>query len=136
MLTFVARRLLLAVPVLLGVVFVVMLTVELIPGDAVALMLGVLLTDYGPSHLFFHDDPLKGMVVGATVVFYCVQVLLVAYLIWLRDLRKRQPGVSTSEADTSTAVLSSWCFASRPGTPRATCSRTNGRSTIPGFNMV
>jgi ABC-type dipeptide/oligopeptide/nickel transport system permease component len=39
-LIFVARRLLLAVPVLLGVVFVVMLTVELIPGDAVALMLG------------------------------------------------------------------------------------------------
>ena len=40
MLTFIARRLVLAVPVLLGVVFVVMLTVELIPGDAVALMLG------------------------------------------------------------------------------------------------
>ena len=40
MLTFVVRRLLLALPVLLGVVFVVMLTVELIPGDAVALMLG------------------------------------------------------------------------------------------------
>ena len=40
MLTFVIRRLLLAVPVLLGVVFVVMLTVQLIPGDAVQLMLG------------------------------------------------------------------------------------------------
>jgi len=40
MLAFLLRRLLLAVPVLLGVVFVVMLTVELIPGDAVALMLG------------------------------------------------------------------------------------------------
>jgi peptide/nickel transport system permease protein/oligopeptide transport system permease protein len=39
-LTFVLRRLLLAVPVLLGVIFVVMLTLELIPGDAVALMLG------------------------------------------------------------------------------------------------
>ena len=39
-LTFVTRRLLLAVPVLLGVVFVVMLTVQLIPGDAVQLMLG------------------------------------------------------------------------------------------------
>jgi len=39
-LTFVIRRLLLAVPVLLGVVFVVMLTVEMIPGDAVQLMLG------------------------------------------------------------------------------------------------
>src|SRR5262249_56197555 len=37
---FIARRVVLAVPVLLGVVFVVMLTVELIPGDAVALMLG------------------------------------------------------------------------------------------------
>jgi ABC-type dipeptide/oligopeptide/nickel transport system permease component len=40
MLTFVVRRLLLALPVLLGVVFVVMLTVDLLPGDAVALMLG------------------------------------------------------------------------------------------------
>ena len=40
MLTFVTRRLLLAVPVLLGVVFVVMLTIDLLPGDAVMLMLG------------------------------------------------------------------------------------------------
>ena len=40
MLIFALRRLLLAVPVLLGVLFVVMLTIELIPGDAVALMLG------------------------------------------------------------------------------------------------
>lgn len=40
MLTFVARRLVLAVPVLLGVIFAVMLTIELVPGDAVALMLG------------------------------------------------------------------------------------------------
>jgi ABC-type dipeptide/oligopeptide/nickel transport system permease component len=39
-LSFALRRLLLAVPVLLGVLFVVMLTIELIPGDAVALMLG------------------------------------------------------------------------------------------------
>src|SRR5438552_1148497 len=40
MLSFAARRLLLAVPVLLGVVFVVMLTIDLLPGDAVTLMLG------------------------------------------------------------------------------------------------
>jgi peptide/nickel transport system permease protein len=40
MLTFILRRLLLAVPVLLGVVFVVMLTIDLLPGDAVTLMLG------------------------------------------------------------------------------------------------
>lgn len=40
MLIFVVRRLLLTVPVLLGVLFVVMLTLDLIPGDPVALMLG------------------------------------------------------------------------------------------------
>jgi peptide/nickel transport system permease protein len=40
MLTFVVRRLVLAIPVLLGVVFVVMLTIDLLPGDAVTLMLG------------------------------------------------------------------------------------------------
>ncbi len=40
MLLFVLRRLILAVPVVLGVIFVVMLTIELIPGDPVTLMLG------------------------------------------------------------------------------------------------
>jgi ABC-type dipeptide/oligopeptide/nickel transport system permease component len=40
MLIFILRRLLLTVPVLLGVLFVVMLTMDLIPGDPVALMLG------------------------------------------------------------------------------------------------
>jgi peptide/nickel transport system permease protein len=40
MLIFVVRRLLLTIPVLLGVLFVVMLTMDLIPGDPVALMLG------------------------------------------------------------------------------------------------
>ena len=40
MLIFAVRRLLLTIPVLLGVIFVVMLTMDLIPGDPVALMLG------------------------------------------------------------------------------------------------
>jgi peptide/nickel transport system permease protein len=40
MLIFMVRRLLLTVPVLLGVLFVVMLTMDLIPGDPVQLMLG------------------------------------------------------------------------------------------------
>ena len=40
MLTFVLRRLLLAIPVLLGVVFAVMLIMALVPGDPVELMLG------------------------------------------------------------------------------------------------
>lgn len=40
MLTYVIRRILLAVPILLGVVAVVLLSMELVPGDPVALMLG------------------------------------------------------------------------------------------------
>jgi peptide/nickel transport system permease protein len=40
MLTYAIRRILLAVPILLGVVLVVLLSMELIPGDPVALMLG------------------------------------------------------------------------------------------------
>ena len=61
MLTFVVRRLLLAVPVLLGVVFVVMLTVDLLPGDAVSLMLGEHATPQAVAALRDHlglDKPL------------------------------------------------------------------------------
>ena len=61
MLTFVLRRLLLAVPVLLGVVFVVMLTIDLLPGDAVTLMLGEHATKEAVARLREHlglDQPL------------------------------------------------------------------------------
>jgi len=40
MLGFIAKRLLLAIPTILGVIFIVMLTIELVPGDPVELMLG------------------------------------------------------------------------------------------------
>ena len=40
MLTYAIRRILLAIPILLGVVLIVLLSMELIPGDPVALMLG------------------------------------------------------------------------------------------------
>jgi peptide/nickel transport system permease protein len=61
MLTFIVRRLLPAVPVLLGVVFVVMLTVDLLPGDAVSLMLGEHATPQAVAALRDHlglDKPL------------------------------------------------------------------------------
>jgi len=60
-LTFALRRLLLAVPVLLGVVFIVMLTLELVPGDAVAMMLGEHATKAAVDRLREHlglDKPL------------------------------------------------------------------------------
>jgi peptide/nickel transport system permease protein len=40
MVQFILKRLLLAIPTVLGVIFIVMLTIELIPGDPVTLMLG------------------------------------------------------------------------------------------------
>ena len=67
MLTFIARRLLLAIPVLLGVVFVVMLTIELIPGDAVSLMLGEHATPEAVAKLRAYlglDEPLLVRYVG------------------------------------------------------------------------
>jgi peptide/nickel transport system permease protein len=66
-LTFIARRLLLAIPVLLGVVFVVMLTIELIPGDAVSLMLGEHATPEAVAKLRAYlglDEPLLVRYVG------------------------------------------------------------------------
>lgn len=51
MVTFVLRRLLLAIPVLLGVIFTVMLTIELIPGDPVELMLGQNASQEAVAHL-------------------------------------------------------------------------------------
>jgi len=45
------RRLLLAIPVILGVTFAVMLTIELIPGDPVTLMLGEYATKESVAHV-------------------------------------------------------------------------------------
>ena len=45
------RRLLLAIPVILGVIFAVMLTIELIPGDPVTLMLGEYATKESVAHV-------------------------------------------------------------------------------------
>jgi peptide/nickel transport system permease protein/oligopeptide transport system permease protein len=79
-LTFALRRLLLAVPVLLGVVFAVMLTLELIPGDAVSLMLGEHATPEAVSQLRAYlglDKP-----------------LLVRYVAYLERLAHGDLGVS------------------------------------------
>src|SRR5439155_691322 len=66
MLTFVVRRLLLAVPVLLGVVFVVMLTIDLLPGDAFARL----------GSLFGLSMP----------IFWTGLVLIVIFSLWLHWL--------------------------------------------------
>jgi len=99
MLTFIVRRLLLAVPVLLGVVFVVMLTVDLLPGDAVTLMLGEHATKDAVAKLRDHlglDKPF--------VVRYLEYVSRVARGDLGRSIQQNRP-VSQELADAWPATL-------------------------------
>jgi ABC-type dipeptide/oligopeptide/nickel transport system permease component len=83
MLTFIVRRLLLAIPVLLGVVFVVMLTIDLLPGDAVTLMLGEHATKDAVARLREHlglDKP-----------------FLVRYLVYVGQLARGDLGRSIQQ---------------------------------------
>ena len=99
MLTFILRRLLLAVPVLLGVVFVVMLTVDLLPGDAVTLMLGEHATKDAVAKLRDHlglDKPF--------VVRYLEYVSRVARGDLGRSIQQNRP-VSQELADAWPATL-------------------------------
>ncbi len=99
MLTFIVRRLLLAVPVLLGVVFVVMLTVDLLPGDAVTLMLGEHATKEAVAKLRDHlglDKPF--------VVRYLDYVSRVARGDLGRSIQQNRP-VSQELADAWPATL-------------------------------
>src|SRR5437762_2028075 len=76
MLTFALRRLLLALPVLLGVIFVVMLTIDLIPGDAVTLMLGEHATQEAVARV--------GSLFGLSMpVFWIGLVLIATFSLWL-----------------------------------------------------
>src|SRR5206468_3333173 len=92
MLTFVVRRLLLAVPVLLGVVFVVMLTVDLLPGDAVTLMLGEHATKAGvasavwPNSVFDALARLGSLFGLSMPIFWTGLVLIVVFSLWLNWL--------------------------------------------------
>jgi peptide/nickel transport system permease protein len=99
MLTFIVRRLLLAVPVLLGVVFVVMLTVDLLPGDAVSLMLGEHATKDAVAKLRDHlglDKPF--------VVRYLEYVVRVARGDLGRSIQQNRP-VAAELADAWPATL-------------------------------
>jgi len=99
MLTFIVRRLLLAVPVLLGVVFVVMLTIDLLPGDAVTLMLGEHATKDAVAKLRDHlglDKPF--------VVRYLEYVSRVARGDLGRSIQQNRP-VSQELADAWPATL-------------------------------
>ncbi len=99
MLRYLIRRLLFAIPVLLGVTFAVMLTIELIPGDPVSLMLGEHATPEAVAqvrHALGLDQPL--------VVRYVEYIGKLLHGDLGRSLRERRP-VTQELADVWPATL-------------------------------
>lgn len=83
MLGFIAKRLLLAIPTILGVIFVVMLTIELVPGDPVELMLG--------------EHATKEAVEKVRTALGLDQPLVTRYLLYVRNLLRGDMGRSIRE---------------------------------------
>jgi len=99
MLSYLIRRLLFSIPVLLGVTFAVMLTIELIPGDPVSLMLGEHATPEAVAqvrHALGLDQPL--------LVRYVEYIGKLLHGDLGRSLRERRP-VTQELADVWPATL-------------------------------
>ena len=99
MLSYLIRRLLFSIPVLLGVTFAVMLTIELIPGDPVSLMLGKHATPEAVAqvrHALGLDQPL--------LVRYVEYIGKLLHGDLGRSLRERRP-VTQELADVWPATL-------------------------------
>ena len=83
MLKFIFKRLLLAIPTILGVIFIVMLTIELVPGDPVELMLG----EHGTQEAVHNVRTALGL----------DKPLLIRYFLYLRNLARGDMGRSIRE---------------------------------------
>src|SRR5262245_16983764 len=64
------------------------LTLPLVLLFLVLMMSGKFGRDFGVTDLVLHDDPIRQAVVGLSMAIVWLQVLFVAYLIWLRDRRE------------------------------------------------
>lgn len=80
---FIIKRLLLAIPTILGVIFIVMLTIELVPGDPAELMLG--------------EHATKEAVQNVRTALGLDKPLLTRYLLYLKHLVKGDMGRSIRE---------------------------------------
>ena len=83
MLKFIFKRLLLAIPTILGVIFIVMLTIELVPGDPVELMLG----EHGTQEAVHNVRTALGL----------DKPLLIRYVLYLKNLARGDMGRSIRE---------------------------------------
>jgi len=83
MINFIIKRLLLTIPTIFGVIFIVMLTIELVPGDPVELMLG--------------EHATKEAVEDVRAALGLDKPLLTRYLMYLKNLTKGDMGRSIRE---------------------------------------
>lgn len=89
---FIIKRLLLAIPTILGVIFIVMLTIELVPGDPAELMLG--------------EHATKEAVQNVRTALGLDKPLLTRYLLYLKHLAKGDMGRSIRENRAVTKEIS------------------------------
>ena len=82
--TFLVRRLLLTVPVVLGVVTLVFLLIHMIPGDPVEIMLGESASSATPLHESFRMEPQREC---WTPVFarFLKQIMFFEFLLCIRN---------------------------------------------------
>jgi peptide/nickel transport system permease protein len=83
MINYIIKRLLLAIPTIFGVIFIVMLTIELVPGDPVELMLG--------------EQATQEAVENVRTALGLDKPLLTRYLMYLKNLTKGDMGRSIRE---------------------------------------
>ena len=89
---FIIKRLLLAIPTILGVIFIVMLTIELVPGDPAELMLG--------------EHATKEAVQNVRTALGLDKPLLTRYFLYLKHLAKGDMGRSIRENRAVTKEIS------------------------------
>jgi len=83
MISFILKRLLLTIPTIFGVIFIVMLTIELVPGDPVELMLG--------------EHATQEAVENVRTALGLDKPLLTRYFLYLRNLTRGDMGRSIRE---------------------------------------
>ena len=83
MIHYIIKRLLLAVPTILGVIFIVMLTIEMVPGDPVMLMIG--------------EQATKEAVENVRTALGLDKPMVTRYFLYLRNLAKGDMGRSIRE---------------------------------------
>jgi ABC-type dipeptide/oligopeptide/nickel transport system permease component len=83
MINYIVKRLLLSIPTIFGVIFIVMLTIELVPGDPVELMLG--------------EHATKEAVENVRTALGLDKPLLTRYFMYLKNLTKGDMGRSIRE---------------------------------------